>query len=492
MSAAGLGGPCGVEEIARMRVGTAFRGGLLVLLAAVFALVGLTASALAGTGHRYVGQFSSPGSALGELSGPSGLAVRQSSGDVYVLDQGNGRVERFDAAGNYLSSFNGSSTPAEFFFFPSAIAVDQSSGDVYVADTFNNAVDVFSAAGSYLSQLDASATPATVFSSPSGVAVDPGDGTVYVSDTGDNVVDVFDNTGAFVTSFDGSAAGEGPFVSPAGLAVDGGHRVYVFDSGKARVEQYTAQGAAFTSIFDSNSPVAVAADPGSSEVYVAENGGSGVQVSELTSAGVPISTFGAGHIAATSGLGVNSSTGTLYVADQANSVVERFAAFTTPTVTTEGSSGVSATEATVAGTINPEGAAGTTNYRFDYGLDTNYGASSTETDTGGGSADVEASATLTGLAPGTTYHYRLFGTNQLGTSAGSDQTFTTEAAQPSVDVQAPFASSITTTGATLNDTLNPNGADTTATNTGPPPVMAARHPTPTPVARPEKHPSRCP
>lgn len=415
--------------------------------------------AFGSVGHRYAGQFSSGGSAPGEVSSPLGVAVRQSSGDVFVLDSGNGRVERFDAAGEFLASFDGSGTPAAGFASPGAIAVDQTSGNVYVADTGNNAVDVFSAAGGYLRQLDASATPAMMFSSPGGVAVDPGNGKVYVSDTGDNVVDVFDNTGAFVTSFDGSGAGDGPFVSPTGVAVDGAHAAYVLDSGKARVEKYTAQGAAFTSVFDSTSPVGLAVDPTSSEVYVGENGPSGFQVSEFASSGTAISTFGPPHVAGATGLGVRSATGTLYVADQFNNAIVRFAAFLAPTVTTEAASGVNATEATLAGTINPEGVAGTTTYHFEYGTSTSYSASTEPVDSGGGSSDVPANATLTGLTPGTTYHYRLVGTNASGSSVGADETFTTSPAQASA--QTSFASAVTTTTASLNAIINPNGADTT-------------------------------
>jgi DNA-binding beta-propeller fold protein YncE len=430
---------------------------------ALFVGVGLVLAsvvpALATTGHRYASQFSGPGFAPGEVISPSGLAIRQSTGDVYVLDPGSVRVERFDAAGEFLSSFDGSGTPTSAFGFPSAIAIDQSSGHVYVADAANNAVDVFSAAGAYLSQLDATATPATAFASPSGVAVDPTNGKVYVSDTADNVVDVFDNTGAFITSFDGSGAGDGPFVAPTGIAVDAGHNVYVLDSGKARVEKYTAQGAAFTSIFDSTSPVAVAADPSSGDVYVAENGPSGVQVSDFDSSGDPPFTFAPPHIGATVGLDVNASTGAVYVADLANCVVERFTAFTLPTLTTEGASGVSATQATVAGTINPEGVAGTTTYRFDYGPSTSYGASSEPVDTGGGSSDVPAGAVLTGLQPGTTYHYRLVGTNASGSIVGADETFTTSPAQASARTGDALA--ITPTTASLNAMVNPNGADTT-------------------------------
>jgi hypothetical protein len=68
------------------------------------------ASALAGTKHVFSGSFGSEGSAAGKFKEPSGIAVNDAAdaliepaaGDVYVVDKGNDRVERFSAAGAYL------------------------------------------------------------------------------------------------------------------------------------------------------------------------------------------------------------------------------------------------------------------------------------------------------------------------------------------------------------------------------------------------------
>jgi hypothetical protein len=49
-------------------------------------------------------------------------------------------------------------------------------------------------------------------------------------------------------------------------------------------------------------------------------------------------------------------------------------------------------------------------------------------DAGSGSSPVSVSGALSGLAPSTTYHYRLVATNADGTATGDDATFTTAAA----------------------------------------------------------------
>jgi phosphodiesterase/alkaline phosphatase D-like protein len=129
-----------------------------------------------------------------------------------------------------------------------------------------------------------------------------------------------------------------------------------------------------------------------------------------------------------------------------------------PSATTGGPSGVSATSATVAGTVNPQGQ--DTHYYFEYGTSTAYGAKTASTDAGSGVANVSVSAAISGLSPNTTYHYQLVATNTLGiTAAGGDKTFTTGAATPIVTPGG--ATSVATTSATLTGSVNPQGQSTT-------------------------------
>jgi hypothetical protein len=72
---------------------------------------------------------------------------------------------------------------------------------------------------------------------------------------------------------------------------------------------------------------------------------------------------------------------------------------------------------------------------------------------------------VTGLKPSTTYHFRLYATNSGDTGEGADMTFTTSAAPPP-PVESPSATTeaatgITTSGATLNGSVNPHGLSAT-------------------------------
>jgi plastocyanin len=84
--------------------------------------------------------------------------------------------------------------------------------------------------------------------------------------------------------------------------------------------------------------------------------------------------------------------------------------------------------ATLQGIVNPQGQE--TAFFFRYGTTTAYGQETAQQAAGKGLADVVAAATLTGLSPGTTYHFQLVAKNPSGTTAGVDRTFTTAATPP--------------------------------------------------------------
>jgi hypothetical protein len=100
-----------------------------------------------------------------------------------------------------------------------------------------------------------------------------------------------------------------------------------------------------------------------------------------------------------------------------------------PPVPTLGSpTGTGNTGTTLNGSVNPDLRDAV--YHFEYGRTTAYGSSTAATDAGPGGSPVAATATVTGLSPGTTYHYRLVATNGDGTASTGDATFTTTGAPP--------------------------------------------------------------
>jgi len=135
-----------------------------------------------------------------------------------------------------------------------------------------------------------------------------------------------------------------------------------------------------------------------------------------------------------------------------------------PTATTRAATSVGSTSATLNGTVRPNGAV--TQYYFQYGATAAVYGSQTATATVGSCAPGQTSgpycsvprtqrvlATITGLTPGQTYHYRLVATRSGLTAYGRDRAFTTHRVNPIKSVTSPARvthGTSFTVGVTLN------------------------------------------
>lgn len=131
---------------------------------------------------------------------------------------------------------------------------------------------------------------------------------------------------------------------------------------------------------------------------------------------------------------------------------------TAPTVSTGSAGNVTEHSASLTGTLSSNGA-GTT-YSFEYGTTTSYGSTTATKSAGPALSNGSVSANLTGLTPGTAYHFALVATNSVGTTTASDGTFTT-ATPPAPVVTTGSATAVTGTAAQLGGTVTPGGAATT-------------------------------
>jgi hypothetical protein len=127
-----------------------------------------------------------------------------------------------------------------------------------------------------------------------------------------------------------------------------------------------------------------------------------------------------------------------------------------PTAQTQAATLITANSAQLNSYVDPNGFS-TTIY-FQYGLTASYGSTTISGNiaTAAGNYGTQASA----LSPNTTYHFRIVAYNSNGTNYGNDLTLTTTTQGPTVQTLA--ATTVTTTSAQLNGSLNPNGLATTA------------------------------
>jgi hypothetical protein len=94
-----------------------------------------------------------------------------------------------------------------------------------------------------------------------------------------------------------------------------------------------------------------------------------------------------------------------------------------PTVRTGEAGSLSDSSTTLHGSIFPANQA--TSYYFEYGPTLAYGSQAQGAGPVSGTRTVFVSAPIAGLAPFTTYHYRLVASNSTGTAYGQDRTVTT-------------------------------------------------------------------
>lgn len=300
---------------ARAALGRAFSCSIArSLLCAVIALLLVPGAAQADF------SFGEQGTGAGQLGEGRGVAVDDSTGNVYVVDQPNQRIDEFEASGAFVRAFGWgvldgadelevctatcqrgvSGTGAGQLDFPAAVAIDQTTQDLYVTDPNSLRVEKFGPAGAFLfafgwgvanggeelQTCGPEATPPTVtcqqgldgpgagefhlggdWEASAPIAVGP-TGTVYVGSA--NRVQEFTPSGAFAGSLALPAPPAERSTLAAALAVDSSGNLYVpigtaglpfgtLTPG-AGVRKYDSSGAYVETLDDAGLPRAVAVD----------------------------------------------------------------------------------------------------------------------------------------------------------------------------------------------------------------------------------------
>jgi NHL repeat len=421
--------------------------------------------------HEFSKAFGTAGSGNGQFNDPVKVAVDETSGDVYVADQGNGRVQKFDAEGNYLSQFNGSETPNPNpgEFAPRYLAVDNacarhepvltggeceaydpSAGDIYVLDAANGVIDKYSPIGQYLSRLSAAGGPIQ-----RAVAVDTTGKVIVISGEPGQIAtydDALNNNLLSSVALDFANVQIG-----YGIAVRSDELIYFLAYGSfAETTNILGEssGEEIVSVGSGGSgggSTDLAIDLSTGELYA--DIGRGLRAYDESYS--EVEELGAGILTGSTGMAVNSTTHTVYAADPASSDVVIFVSVPLPDVSTEPATNIQARSATLNGTVVSKAGLETLTIQFAYG--TNGGPTVTITTSpaicSAGGASCPVSANLTGLLPNTTYHYLLNAANIHGTQTGNEETFTTSLEAPAVDGE--YTPAVTLTSAILVARINP-------------------------------------
>jgi DNA-binding beta-propeller fold protein YncE len=170
-----------------------------------------------------------------------GIGVNSVTHDVYV-SLANDRIAQYTSSGALVRTWGSSGTGPGQFDLPFGVSVDSTTGNVYVHDSGNARVQVFDATGGFIREftdpwLGRSADPG-------GVAFDPNARVVWVTDPSNNVVVKFDEVGNYMLHLGtGQPLNQlGSFRWPRSVAVDSQSRVFVTDTDSERIQYFGSDG----------------------------------------------------------------------------------------------------------------------------------------------------------------------------------------------------------------------------------------------------------
>jgi hypothetical protein len=408
----------------------------LPLLVVVLGLAVMAPPASAVETHSLEGVVGS-----GELTAAATLAVGP-TGDLYVADTAAKKIFRYDPTGApapFAATGSNSLGPFELAPGTQQIAVDDgakspNAGDLYVIN--GTSVFAFDAAGNpapfsgtaaYIAGNELTGSPAERFSRPSAVAVDS-EGDIYVFDG--FTAHVFAPTGESLNEFFGFESNT-LGIDSNGLAYLGNSRENSFEEEEPS-EYPLLPTTTYTYTSGTIAPGAsLSVDPGNDQLYLGQ--ASVLQYASHAEGGGLLNEFAGEELAGkrATGLAVDRSGGVndsdVYVTGGTS--VYRFGPLLDlPVVVTNFANEVNpaAGVATLHGTVNPSGKP-TTGCVFEYGPTTQYGQT-VPCDQGAAEIGEEqttqpVTGRLTGVAPGTTVHFRLAVSNSEGVSRGRDLVF---------------------------------------------------------------------
>jgi YD repeat-containing protein len=327
---------------------------------------------------EYLSSFGSKGTSSGQFEAPSEIVVNPGTGDLFVVDGGNERVEEFNPAGKFLTEFGTFGTksgqfkgisglaittsgaiytsetvgdrvqkflPPEAggahtvystqwgkqgsgageFLYPAEPAVD-ANGNVWVTDNEADTIQKFTDQGKYITAYGSKGTENGQFQGATGLTVNQSTGNLYVADCGNNRIQELKPKGEFIRAF-----GQEQLSCPGAVALDSSGNVWVADMDKNRIVEYSSTGTYIAAYGTSGSGNAQFNHPTDlkvlgSDVYVSDTGNDRVEI--LNTKGEYVGQIGTegdggGQFNKPEGLAFNSASD-LFVLDSGNNRIEEF------------------------------------------------------------------------------------------------------------------------------------------------------------------------
>jgi len=285
--------------------------------------------------HR-IQKFSSGGELLliwgeygflpGQLREPKGIAIDENE-LVYVAEKFSSRIQIFNTDGTFVGTWGNYGSEDGEIRGANDIVFDEN-GQAYVADYDNNRIQKFTPDGQFIFSWNSNRSKA-VRMYPGGVASDQA-GHIYVLNL--ERIEKFNRDGSFINtwSLSGDESGNVPFA--LGIGADQNGQIYVSDARNNQIEKFTEDGAFLMtwgnegsgdSQFDGPAGIALDID---GYIYVADMENHRIQ--KFTSEGIFVNAWGSegsalGLLNFPSGVAIDSS-GSVLVMDSGNERIQKF------------------------------------------------------------------------------------------------------------------------------------------------------------------------
>ncbi|MGC2374141.1 MAG: SMP-30/gluconolactonase/LRE family protein [Solirubrobacteraceae bacterium] len=280
-----------------------------------------------GSAPTYSSQFGLAGSGTGQFNDPWD-ATTDSSGNVWVADTWNNRVQEFSSTGTFIRQFGSVGTGNGQFKNPYGIAVDTEK-HVWVSDTSNFRIEEFSAEGTFIRAFGTEGSGNGQLKYPEGIAVR--EGNVWVVDKNNDRLEEFTSTGTFEKTVGTYGTGNGQLYNPGGIAIDSKGNMWVADAWKYRIEEFSSAGAYVRAVgsngtasgqFKEPKRLAIGAE---NDVWVSDTGNNRVQVFSPTGEyKYQFGTAGTGNGQFNTPTGITIHGETIYAVDSLNNRVEKW------------------------------------------------------------------------------------------------------------------------------------------------------------------------
>jgi len=169
------------------------------------------------------------------FSRPTGIAIDNDKGILYIADTPEHCIKVFDREGHFLKRIGRRGRNPGEFNYPVHLAFR--AGKLYVVDSMNFRIQVFDSQGKLLKVFGHLGDTYADLERPKGIGVDSF-GNIYIADALQDMIKVFDPEGRLLLFFGNTGRALGNFSMPIDVFVDDKNRIFVADSANMRVQVF--------------------------------------------------------------------------------------------------------------------------------------------------------------------------------------------------------------------------------------------------------------